>query len=217
MENMENEKVKTAEDAAEVKVKKTFKEELKSWIPPRKGPDGKKPKYTVKQEIMSWIFTFACALAIALVIRTFFLEPVRVDGQSMSNTLLNGEIVLVTKPEYWSGDYKRNDVIICRYPGRGSTLFVKRLIALPGDTIEMRAGVVYINGEMKDESWMDTMVPSRTTFLPYKLGEDEYFVMGDNRGNSNDSRYVGPISSSMIIGHVRSVIWPLSKFGHGVQ
>jgi len=212
---MENNNVEST--VTETKAKKTFKEELKSWIPPRKNKNGETPKRTVKQEIMSWILTFAVALAIALVIRTFFFEPVRVDGQSMSNTLLDGEIVLVTKPEYWSGNYQRGDIIICHYPGRGSTLFVKRLIALPGDTVEIKAGVVYVNGEPRDDSDIDPKVPFRGNYALRTLGEDEYFVLGDNRGNSNDSKYVGPISSSMIVGHVRCLLYPFNKLGQGVQ
>ena len=207
-------------------------EEGKAFCPFKKLFAGKKdkPKKTLKEEILSWVYTLAAALVIVLVIRTFFFEPIRVDGQSMCNTLQNGDIVLVTKPEYWDGEYTRGDVIICRYPNRNEktsfslggsfeltftnhTLFVKRLVALPGDTVEIRSGVFYINGEMVDESYIDMKSKSRETMRPYTLGADEYFVVGDNRGNSNDSRRVGPISEDMIVGHVRCVMWPLSNFG----
>jgi len=189
-----------------------------------------KPKKTLKQEILSWVYTLAAALVIVIIIRTFFFEPIRVDGQSMCNTLQDGDVVLVTKPEYWDGEYTRGDVIICRYPNRNEkssfslggsfeltftnhTLFVKRLVALPGDTVEIRNGIFYINGEMVDESSIDMKSKSRETMLPYTLKDNEYFVVGDNRGNSNDSRRVGPISEDMIVGHVRCVMWPLSNFG----
>ena len=189
-----------------------------------------KPKKTIKEEILSWIYTLVAAVAIVLVIRTFFFEPIRVDGSSMCNTLQNGDIVLVTKPEYWDGEYTRGDVIICRYPNRNTsasislggsfeltftnpTMFVKRLVALPGDKVEIRNGVFYINDEMVDESHIDMQIKSHENMGPFTLGADQYFVVGDNRGNSNDSRRVGPISEDMIVGHVRCVVYPFSNFG----
>lgn len=190
----------------------------------------KNEKKSLKDEILSWIYTLLAALVIVTVIRTFFFEPIRVDGESMRNTLQDGDIVLVTKPEYWSGNYERGDVIICRYPNRNKestvnlggsfeltftnhTLFVKRLIGLPGDTVEFRQGVLYVNGLMVDESDIDVHIPYNRNFGPIRLGADEYFVVGDNRGNSNDSRAIGPISEDMIVGHVNLVVWPLSNFG----
>lgn len=191
--------------------------------------DAKKKK-TIKEEILSWVYALVAALAIVLVLRTFFFEPIRVDGESMRNTLQDGDVVLVTKPEYWTGNYQRGDIIICRYPNRSKessvnlggsfeltftnhTLFVKRLVGLPGDKVEFRSGVLYINDEMVDESAIDVYIPSSRSYGPRTLGADEYFVVGDNRGNSNDSRAVGPISEDMIVGHVSLVLWPLSNFG----
>ena len=179
--------------------------------------------------IFDWLSTILAALVITGVVCTFLVQPIRVDGESMMNTLQNGEIVLVTKPEYLKGNLNRGDVIICRYPGRSTskslniagileatfthhTLFVKRLIALPGDVLEMRDGAVYVNGQLVDESGIDMHSASRSSFGPMVLGDDSYFVMGDNRGNSNDSRAVGPIRRDMIVGHVARTLWPLSKF-----
>jgi len=156
-------------------------------------------------------------VAIALAIRTFLFVPIRVDGESMQNTLRDGEVVLATKPEYLRGNFTRGDVVICHYPDRGKTLFVKRLIALPGDTLEMRDGLVYVNGGLVDETQIDMGTESHTSFGPVVLGEDEYFVMGDNRGVSNDSRRVGPISRSMIVAHAVRMVLPLSKFWQPVE
>ena len=193
-----------------------------------------KKKKTVKQEVVSWILTLLAAVVIAVVIRMFLFEPIRVDGESMMNTLVDGEVVLVTKPAYLRGEINRGDVIICRYPERNTqsnlnvggsfeltftkhTLFVKRLIALPGDTLEIREGMVYVNGELVDESGIDMHSTAQTNLGPVRLGADSYFVMGDNRGNSNDSRRVGPISRDMIVGHVKRVILPLNKFGQTIE
>ena len=193
-----------------------------------------KKKRTFKQEMVSWILTLLGAVVAAMVIRMYVFEPIRVDGESMRNTLQDGEVVLVTKPAYNRGEISRGDIIICRYPYRSTesslnlggslevsltrhTLFVKRLIALPGDMLEMREGKVYVNGELVDESGIDMLTPDETTFGPVILGEDSYFVMGDNRGNSNDSRRVGPITREMIVGHVTRVLFPLSKFMQTVE
>lgn len=174
-------------------------------------------KKNVKKEILSWILTLGSAVVIALLIRTFLFEPIRVDGQSMCDTLQNNEIMFVTKPEYLFGQPQRGDVVICKYPGRTEN-FVKRLMGVPGDTIEIKNNVVYRDGEVVDEPYL---TPSRDDdgfdMDPITLGEDQYFVMGDNRDNSHDSRnYYGygkpaTLTRSQIIGHVRCVVFPFDK------
>ena len=106
-----------------------------------------KPRKPLWREILEWVVTLAAAVAIALVIRTFIFEPVRVDGHSMDNTLANGEVMFVTKPEYLFGDPERFDVVICHYPGRGSTNFVKRVVGLPGDVVQVSGGYCTSTGE----------------------------------------------------------------------
>jgi len=140
-----------------------------------------------------------------------------VDGESMCDTLQNNEIMFVTKPEYLFGEPQRGDVVICKYPGRTEN-FVKRLMAVPGDTIEVRENVVYVNGEELDETYL---TPSRNqngfSMAAMTLTDDQYFVMGDNRDNSHDSRnYYGwdkpaTLNRSQIVGHVRFVVFPFDK------
>ena len=166
---------------------------------------GKKP-VNVKKEILSWILTLGAAVVIALVIRTFLFEPVRVDGHSMDDTLANGEIMFVTKPEYLAGDPQHGDVVICHYPGRGNTNFVKRVIGVPGDTLMFVDNVLLRNGEVVEEDYLTR---------PITLGENEYFVCGDNRDNSHDCRNLTngtpeAIARDMIVGHVRYVVYPFS-------
>ena len=170
----------------------------------------------VKKEILSWILTLGAAVIIALVIRTFLFEPVRVDGHSMDDTLANGEIMFVTKPEYLAGDPQHGDVVICHYPDRGNTNFVKRVVGVPGDTLMFVDNVLIRNGEVVDEPYL---TPSRNqngfSMLPITLGENEYFVCGDNRDNSHDCRNLTngvpeAITRDMIIGHVRYVVYPFS-------
>ena len=185
-----------------------------------------KKKKTPKQEMISLIITFITALLVATLVRAFVAEPVRVDGESMTNTLQDGEIVLVSKMAYWSNDPQRNDIVICRYPNRvareinfGAALavteyeiFVKRLVALPGDTVEIKNGVLYVNGAAVPNPEFMASLP--TAYPLRVLGKDEYFVMGDNRYTSHDSRSsdVGPISRDMILGKVTRVLLPLKNW-----
>ena len=110
--------------------------------PSRKKKKEKEPT-TLKMEIMSWIVTLVAAVVFATVIRMFIFEPIRVDGESMCDTLQNGEIMLVTKPEYLFGDPEFGDVIICKYPGRKEN-FVKRVMGVPGDEIMVIANIVIL-------------------------------------------------------------------------
>lgn len=166
------------------------------------------------------LIQLVCWIAVALLIRQFAVEFVRVKGSSMRSTLENGEVMLVTKAEYLFGEPKRQDVVICHYPNRYMDkwklipqYFVKRIIGLPGETVSIEEGVVHIDGAPLEEPYLDeNYTRRRTSMEPVKLGADEYFVMGDNRDNSNDSRRIGPLKRRAIIGHVRRVLWPLKGF-----
>lgn len=183
-----------------------------------------KEKKSFGKELLSWIVTLGMAVIIAFTIRTFLFEPIRVDGESMCDTLQDGEIMLVTKPEYLFGDPQVGDVVVCHYPERGNTNFVKRVIGVPGDTITIENGVVYRNGEAVEEPYL---TPSRNQGSyyditePFVLGDDEYFVCGDNRDNSHDSRNYytlgwgqyqpAAVTRDMIKGHVRWVVFPFGN------
>ena len=166
--------------------------------------------------MVSTLMTVLFAVVLALLIREFLFEPVRVKGASMRSTLENGELMLVTKLDYRLAEPKRQDVVICHYPGRYldrwkliPQYFVKRLIGLPGETVSMEEGVVYIDGQPLDEPYLDQAHTRRKADMePVTLGENEYFVLGDNRDNSNDSRRVGPLARDMLVGHVRAVCYP---------
>lgn len=181
-----------------------------------KEPKGKK-KVDVKKEIVSWILTLGVAVVAALLIRTFLFEPIRVDGESMCDTLQDGEVMLVTKPEYLLGDPEFGDVVICKYPGRTEN-FVKRVMGVPGDEIMIISNIVFRNGEMIEEPYLTaSRNDNGFSMAPFKLGEGEYFVMGDNRDNSHDSRNYyswnqpSAITRDMIIGKVRCVFFPFSN------
>lgn len=232
--------IKQGEQAAE---EKTIKEALEAAGEGAAAPEetakaartgekaGKeKKKKTVGQEIVSWVLTLLAAVVIASLVRYFIFEPVRVDGHSMDSTLADREVMLVTKPEVLLGRLQRGDVVVVRYPERYTdaslrlgapldiklsfhTLFVKRLVALPGDTVAVQGGHLYLNDQLVDEPYVDAEKFGGRDFGRYTLGENEYFVMGDNRANSNDSRSpaVGPLSGDMIVGHAKLVLLPFGR------
>ena len=193
-----------------------------------------KPKKNWKKELREWIVSLAAALMVVFFIRSFLFQIIRVDGDSMYSTLLNNERLFVTIPDVRLNGVERGDIVICRYPNRGITNFVKRAVAVPGDTIYRECGVTHVVYETTDANGetviVDEMLDERySLYFPlgssddyeaYTLGENEYFVVGDNRYNSHDSRDwndnspngdVGPITEDMIVGKVQCVVWPLSS------
>lgn len=154
----------------------------------------------------------AVVVVAALVIRAFLVEPIRVDGDSMVPTLINNEHMFVEKIGYWFMEPQRGDIVICYYPGYTESC-VKRVIALPGETISVHNGAVYINNELLNEGqyWNGLILGD---FSPVTVGAREVFVMGDNRNGSKDSRNasVGCIPYAKIEGRVLAVLWPLVDF-----
>lgn len=146
-------------------------------------------------------------VALALLLRRFVCAFAFVKGKSMMDTLNDKEIMFVLHYGLF-GEPQRFDVVLCRYPGRKG-LFVKRVIGMPGETISMEDDVVYINGEPLEENFARRKclraIPERT------LGPDEYFVMGDNRPVSTDSRRVGPILRKQMLAKSVAVLLPFKK------
>ena len=167
------------------------------------------PKKSIKREIFEWIMVFVVAAAMAFVVRTFIFEPVRVDGASMMDTLVDGEYMIATKYDYLFSDPDRFDVVICNYPNTTDGMYrVKRVVGMPGETIQLLGGQLYVDGEHVEQNF--DMHSVTESFGPFTVPEDHYFVIGDNRNNSKDSRsiMVGPLKRSEIKGHVRAVVFP---------
>lgn len=170
---------------------------------------------------MSWLIELLTGAALAVLLRLYVVNVARIKGSSMLPTLHDRDWALVWRLPYCFRAPHRGEVVICHYPGRRMKrlpflpqAFVKRVIALPGDTLEFIEGEMFINGEKQSEPYRD---PSRCRYLrtrpPRTLGPDEYFVMGDNRDRSNDSRSVGPIHRSAIRGQVVCVLFPWKRIG----
>ena len=198
--------------------------EEKGALKPEPCEGGKRPKMCalsaalvqdrIKGEIRGWLIAILAAVAVFLLLRFFVFTMIRVDGESMLGTLHHKDRLFVTvfDGKWGLGAIERGDVVICHYPGR-KPIFVKRLIGLPGDTLWIENGTVFVNGEavaLPEEA----VAPSKGERLtPIELKPDEYYVIGDNRTNSNDSRSlkVGPIGRDAIVGKVRAVWWPLNR------
>jgi len=159
--------------------------------------------------IRELVETAALTLLIFLVIR-FAAQSFRVDGQSMEPGLHTDEFVLVDKAAYLFQSPQRGDVIVFHYPLDPSKDFIKRVIGLPGDTVQTTSTEVIVDGQILHEPYInDASNPNDNTL---KLGPDQFFVMGDNRNNSFDSRSWGPVNKSYIVGKAILVYWPLSDW-----
>ena len=174
-------------------------------------PQKKKKSTGWKKELREWVVSIAVALVAFVIIRSFLFTMIRVDGQSMIETLQHGDRLFVTVLDVKLGSVENEDVIICNYPGEGSTYLVKRVIAQPGETVEIKDGVTYVDGIAREEEYVDH--EPWTYYGPYTVPEGKVFVMGDNRADSRDSRNVGALDDDMIVGKVRCIWWPLNRIG----
>lgn len=171
---------------------------------------------SIGKAIYSLIETILVALVLAIVLYLFIMTPHEVVGNSMHPTYKNGEFLMANKITYRVSEPKRGDVIIFKYSDTAD--FIKRIIGVPGDEVMIKDGKIYINGELLNESaYLDpSVITNGGSYLhegqTIKLSEDEYFVCGDNRSNSSDSRDFGPIKKSAIKGKAWIVYYPFSEF-----
>lgn len=166
-------------------------------------------KQHIKREVRSWVFCLLGALILALILRFFVFEVVRVDGDSMQPTLQTNEYVFVEKVSRYFNGIHRGDIVITHYPDRTDT-YVKRVVAVGGDVIKIENGYLYVNGEKQIEEYLGQ--PIYYTMPETAVPEGYYFVLGDNRNYSLDSHLIGAIPDNMIIGHALCVIWPFNQF-----
>ena len=171
----------------------------------------------VIKEIITTSLYVLLVLCLSYLFITFVGQRTEVQGSSMEATLSNGDQLVVDKISYRFRDPKRYDIIVFPFRYEDNTFYIKRIIGLPGETIQIDGeGNIWVNGEILEESYGREIIRDPGLAAePITLGEDEYFVMGDNRNNSSDSRVeaVENIHRNEIIGRAFIRIWPLSKFG----
>lgn len=190
----------------------------------RKAVRKKRRPISIVIELLIYAFiVFFCLY----IFPTFIMERTVVSGESMEDTLHNNESLLVNKLSYRFGEPERYDIIVFRPKGQDvDEYYVKRIYGLPGETIYIDKNSIYVNGEKVDDPYAkdamdDDLIEIGTPEKPYTLKEDEYYVLGDHRSVSMDSRYSpdsdedapGPVKKENIVGKVFIRIWPLSKFG----
>lgn len=176
--------------------------------------EGKKPG--MLKEILGFLLYVVIVVGITFIIITFVGQRTYVSGSSMENTLSHGDNLIVDKLTYRFSAPKRFDIIVFPFRYEDNVYYIKRIIGLPGETIQIQDGEIYVNGEVLEESYgREVMKSAGLAADPITLGDDEYFVLGDNRNDSTDSRdpNVRLIHKDEIIGRAWVRIWPLNKLG----
>jgi signal peptidase I len=171
------------------------------------------PNHLLRHEIRVWTRDLLIAIGLALVIIVFLYQPVKVEGTSMAPLLSDQERIFINKFVYRFEPIDRGDVVVFWYPLDRSKSFIKRVIALPGETVEIRRGVVYVNGREIAEPYVPPQYADVSDYGPATLPTGSYFVMGDHRISSNDSRVFGPVAAQYIYGRAVFAYWPVDHFG----
>ncbi|MEG6615316.1 signal peptidase I [Peptococcaceae bacterium 1198_IL3148] len=150
------------------------------------------------------------AVVLAIVIRMFVIEPFYIPSGSMEPTLMVNDRIIVSKLSYHFEQPEYGDIVVFKYPMDTSRNFVKRLIGEPGDTVELKDSKLYINGEAMPESFLPAGL-QYDNFGPIEVPAGQYFMLGDNRNNSEDSRYWGFLPEDLIVGKAVFIYWPLDR------
>jgi signal peptidase I len=165
--------------------------------------------------IASWIRDLFISVILAILVILFLYQPVKVEGTSMMPALVDQERIFINKFVYrfGIGSIDRGDMVVFWFPGDPTKSYIKRVIGIPGDTVEVDNGTVVVNGQRLNESYVIDEYRDRQSMSPFKIQPDEYFVLGDHRSSSNDSRSWGTVPRRYIYGKAVFVYWPLDKIG----
>lgn len=177
------------------------------------APAPKRPRKHKMNPLLEWLVVIVVAIGAALIVRAYVLQQFAVSGTSMYSTLHDGDRVLVNKLSYRLHEPRRGDVVVLKtIESMGERDLIKRVVALPGETVEYRNCVLYIDGKTLVEPYLDPEVVTPDHCgggqVALTIPDDHVFVLGDNRGGSKDSRDLGPIEYDDIIGRAFVVIWP---------
>jgi|SRR6185312_1382771 len=155
------------------------------------------------------------SVVLAIVLIVFIYQPVKVEGTSMMPGLTNNERIFINKYTYklGAGSIARDDLVVFHYPNDPSQSYIKRVIGLPGDTIQIIEGTVYVNGKKLDEPYVPREYRDSVSMKKELVPPDDYFVLGDHRSSSNDSRVWGFVDRREIYGKAVFVYWPLDRIG----
>lgn len=165
------------------------------------------------RELRGWTRDLAVALGLVIVIMIFLYQPVKVEGTSMNPLLSDQERIFINKFVYRFEPIERGDVVVFWYPLDRSKSFIKRVVGLPGETLEIRSGHVYVDGRELHDQFVPSGYLDGSNYGPLRITTGEYFVMGDHRDSSNDSRVFGPVPRPYIYGKAVFAYWPVEHFG----
>ena len=182
-----------------------WREEPQSGEKPARGP--------VWLDLQVWARDIIVSVAIAAVVIVFLYQPVKVEGTSMMPWLVDQERIFVNKFVYRFDEIRRGDVIVFRFPLDPSKSYIKRVAGLPGDTVEIKQGRLLINGQPVEEPYLLAEYGDRSTYPRVTVPPDHYYVLGDHRNTSNDSRTWGTVDRRFIIGRAVFSYWPWERFG----
>jgi signal peptidase I len=172
-----------------------------------------RPGVGLYSELKSWFRDILFAVATAIFIVIFVIQPVKVEGTSMQPRLVDQERIFVNRFIYRFEDIHRGDVVVFWYPRDTNKSFIKRVLAVPGDTIEIRRGVVIVDGNEVDEPYLKPEFRDHESFAKIVVPPDQFFVLGDHRNSSNDSRNWGFVPRNLIYGKAVFRYWPVSRLG----
>ena len=178
------------------------------------GPSMPK-KRSVVGAVMHWLRDLLFSVVLAVIVILFLYQPVKVEGTSMMPTLDDQERIFINKFVYRFHFEKidRGDTVVFWFPGDPSKSYIKRVIGMPGDRVEVRDGSVIVNGQPLEEDYVPQEYRDQSEMRPTTIGPDEYFVLGDHRSSSNDSRTWGMVPRRYIYGKAVFIYWPLEKMG----
>ena len=168
----------------------------------------KNDKINPNKEVISEAVPYLVIILVVIIIRTFIATPIKVNGPSMETTLYDGYLMILNKLGAKVNGLKRFDIVVVK---AHKERIIKRVIGLPGETLKYENGILYINDKMIEENYLDEVTKDFT--YEGKIPDECYFVMGDNRDDSLDSRYFGCFPKKDILGHASFVLFPFAKFG----
>ena len=180
--------------------------------------EGQSQKHSARSGLftaLSWVRDLAFSVLLAVILIVFIYQPVKVEGTSMMPALTDQERIFINKFTYrfGTGNIERGDMVVFFFPLDHTKSYIKRVIALPGDTVQIEKGTVYVNGERLAEPYVPDEYRDRQALALETVPADHYFVLGDHRSSSNDSRAWGTVPRNNIYGKAVFVYWPLDKMG----
>jgi signal peptidase I len=179
----------------------------------RKAPDAAGPRRRSFFEARYWLRDLILSLLLAFVVIVFLYQPVQVEGTSMMPRLYDHERIFINKFLYRFEPIQRGDIVVFRYPLDPSKSYIKRVIGLPGEWVGIQQGVVLINGKRLTEAYVPPSYLDHDSYPPVHVEPNHYYVLGDHRESSNDSRVWGTVDRDFIYGKAAFVYWPLDQLG----